>query len=403
MDNVEPLKVKSFERYAFSFFGLYVLFYAGQSIVNTYMNLYLNSIGLSKMMIGTIVAVSTFLATLMQPVMGYVSDEAKSKNRVLAGLYLAVVVLSLMFYINTGYWYLIVISALFYIFFNPIAGLQDNLTLEFLAGNQDRETRWDYGKIRVGGTIGYCIMVLITGFVFHDQYSQMFIGISLFLVPCAILVVRLPLIEGHRKGKQKTSVRILFRDRFLLNMYVVYIVFSIGLSYFYNFYSIYFVKALHARSSKVGILMFVCAITEVPMLFMIEKIKKKMEIRGLFLLAGFVTAMRWVLLSYVTNPNAAIAVNLLHGAGYTSISYCMVTYIAETVPKDLMATGQMLNVIIASALSKIFVGTVEAKATEVFGTPAVALMNGLVLAASVAAFFFLTARKKKNRTDGQGS
>ena len=50
-------------------FLLYVLFYAGQAIYNTYLNLYLSSVGLSDTQIGMTVSVST--AVLLAAQLGH--------------------------------------------------------------------------------------------------------------------------------------------------------------------------------------------------------------------------------------------------------------------------------------------------------------------------------------------
>ena len=61
-------------------FSLYVLFYSGQSIYNTYLNLYLSSEGLSDSQIGFIISVSTLFILLAQLFWGWVSDRVKSKK-----------------------------------------------------------------------------------------------------------------------------------------------------------------------------------------------------------------------------------------------------------------------------------------------------------------------------------
>ena len=88
-------------------FSLYVLFYSGQSIYNTYLNLYLSSEGLSDSQIGFIISVSTLFILLAQLFWGWVSDRVKVKNRILELLYLATAVISLLFYVGSSFWFLL--------------------------------------------------------------------------------------------------------------------------------------------------------------------------------------------------------------------------------------------------------------------------------------------------------
>ena len=119
-------------------FSLSVLFYSGQSIYNTYLNLYLSSEGLSDSQIGFIISVSTLFILLAQLFWGWVSDRVKVKNRILELLYLATAVISLLFYVGSSFWFLLAAVTFFSIFFNPIIPLQDNYALEYLEKSRDK-------------------------------------------------------------------------------------------------------------------------------------------------------------------------------------------------------------------------------------------------------------------------
>ncbi len=81
---------------------------SGQSIYNTYLNLYLSSEGLSDSQIGFyIISVSTLFILLAQLFWGWVSDRVKVKNRILELLYLATAVISLLFYVGSSFWFLL--------------------------------------------------------------------------------------------------------------------------------------------------------------------------------------------------------------------------------------------------------------------------------------------------------
>lgn len=160
-------------------FLLYVLFYAGQAIYNTYLNLYLSSVGLSDTQIGMAVSVSTAVLLAAQLGWGILSDRARSKNGVLMLLYGCMAVASLLFYLNTDFWFLLLAVTLFSAFINPIVPLQDNYTLECLEGS-----RWDYGQIRMGGTIGYSVTVLFIGLALQDSYRMIFWMVALCMTAC---------------------------------------------------------------------------------------------------------------------------------------------------------------------------------------------------------------------------
>lgn len=55
---------------------------------NSYFQIYLNDIGMTKTMIGTITGTASLVALVFQPVFGVLTDSAKSKSRVLQGMVL---------------------------------------------------------------------------------------------------------------------------------------------------------------------------------------------------------------------------------------------------------------------------------------------------------------------------
>jgi PPP family 3-phenylpropionic acid transporter len=368
------------EPFPIRLFVICFLFYAGQSIYSTYLNLYLAGEGLSASQIGLIVSVSTGFILAAQLFWGAASDRARTKNGVLLLLYGASAAAALFFYAGRGFWFLLAAVSLLSLFFYPIIPLQDNIILESFEGG-----RWDYGRIRMGGTIGYCVMVLGIGFVLRDRYRAIFLILSVILTLCFTAAWGLRRISGFRRKTGKTPYRELLKNKTLLGMIVFNMVFSMGLNFFYNFYPIYF-TSMGGNSSLIGTMMFICALSEIPVLLIISRLTARFGPERIMAAAGIVTACRWVLLFMLRNPRLIIAVSLLHGIGYTGFSYCIVTCINRTVPKDLRATSQSANAIISTIASRVVFGYIGGLAAEHLGTNYLILFSGIVLAGATAAF-----------------
>lgn len=369
------------EAFPVCLFALFVLFYSGQSIYNTYLNLYLSSEGLSDSQIGFIVSVSTLFILLAQLFWGRVSDRVKEKNTVLELLYAATAVISLLFYANKSFVFLLIAVTLFSVFFNPIIPLQDNFALEYL-----EKSRWDYGQIRMGGTLGYSITVLLIGYLLHDEYQVIFLMVAICMALCRILCFAMPRIKGGAgPGKKKASWAALLKNKTLLGLILFNMMFSIGLNFYHNFYPIYYTK-IGGNSSLIGTMMFLSAMSEVPMLMIIRKVENRIGIRAALIIAGLATTVRWILLAVVKDPYIAIAVNLLQGVGYTTFSYSLVTYIARTMPHDMRATGQTMNSMIGSVVSRVLFGFIGGVASDTLGTDHIMLFSALLMIVSTVIF-----------------
>lgn len=370
-------------------FVFYLLFYSGQSIYNTYLNLYLDANGLTYSQIGVIVSVSTIFLLLAQMGWGILSDRSKYKNRVVSLLLALTIISALSFYINSSFLFLALAVTMFSVFFNPIVPLLDNYTMEYIEGR-----RWDYGHLRMGGTIGYCITVLTVGFVIDESYSVIFYLVAFFLFLCFVISLCMPKIEGHRTEKTRSSFKELLNNKVLIGLILFNLAFSMGLNFFYNFYPIYF-TSIGGNSSEIGSMMFFCAVTEIPMLLIIRKIVSRIGIRFTLILAGIVTTVRWILLYTISDPSVAIFVNLLHGFGYTSFSYCIITYISKSVPRDLRATGQMANALIGTVGSKVIFGYVGGIASEAIGANQMLLFSAALMGISTLIFFVWGSGKRE--------
>lgn len=371
-------------KYGLRLFMLYVSFYSAVAVYNTYINLYLSSTGLTNPQIGLIVSVSTVFILLTQMFWATLSDRAGSKNRIISLLYLLAAASCLAFYLHVSMIYLAIMVVLFAILFNPITALQDNLTLELL-----EDTKTDFGQVRMGGTIGYSITALVTGLLLKDSYRHIFWLTAGFLLVCWLLSLKFPVIIGHVEKKQQINFREIMANKLLIGIVGFYFVFNLGLAFYYNFYPIYFVS-IGGDSAIIGTIMFVAAVSEIPILLLVRKVIDRVGVKKLLIVAALATVLRWVLLSFLLNPYLIVATSLLHGIGFTSFSYSVITYINKVIPKSLRARGQTLNVLLGHVIPRIIAGYIGGVASDLIGTDRVILINAVILAVATIVFILLS-------------
>lgn len=380
------------DRFPFRFFAFYIFLYGAQSMFSAYMNLFLRDRGFSLTQIGALVSVSTLALLLVQPVWGLASDRAKNKNAVMLILIAASAGISLLFPQIRSPWLLAAVVCLNAMFFNPIAPLQDTLTLEHLSG-----TRWDFGQIRMGGTLGYALTTLAVGVFIRDDYVRIFYIVFVFLLASLATAIKLPPVRGHRHGGGRAPVRVLLRDPALLCLVCFNLAYSLGASFFYTFYPIHF-TTIGGNSGLVGTLLFVCAMAEVPFFFFAGRIVKRFGIYATMLAAGLATSLRWLLLFLLTSPVLIIVANLLHGIGYATISYCLATYINANAPRELRATAQSLVALVTAVFSRIVFGYAGGLASDHFGVENMMLFSCVIMLAATIAFAFWFRRVRHGGT-----
>ena len=141
---------------------------------------------MSATQIGIMISVSTIGVLASQLFWGRVSDRTGKKLRVLKVLYALSMVFALMFYASRNYLYIFVLQTLFGMMFVPIVPLTDDMTLETL-----QRSRWDFGQIRAGGTLGYSLTSLVSGFCLKNHYSGIFWWIAGTMFLCLLCLMRL--------------------------------------------------------------------------------------------------------------------------------------------------------------------------------------------------------------------
>ena len=371
------------EPFPFKMFLIYVLFYAGQAMYNVYLNLFLNQNGFSNTQLGLLSSVSTVVLVLVQPLWGVLSDKSKSKNQIVGMLLLISAIVGLAFYASKTALWLSLCVLLFNVFFNPAVTLQDNYTLEMLEGG-----RWDFGQLRLGGTLGYAACAALIGFVVETNYGQIFWLMGIFFIITGVLYFTLPRVSGHREKKQKVKYSLLLKDRRLVCMFVFNIVYTLGTAFFYQFYSIHYSNELGASSVMVGLLSTFGALSEIPFFWFAGRLQKRFGTKALMLFAGASAAARWLLLSMLTNTSVILVVNMLSGCGFVGFSYSLIRYINDNVPKSMRATAQSLNGILGTFFSRIIFTPISGILADHFSVSTVLLGNGLLMVAAVLLFAF---------------
>ncbi len=331
--------------------------------------------------IGLVQSAATLALVLVQPLWGVLSDKSKSKNRIISLLALVTALVCLSFYAFRAALWLAFCVMLFTVFFNPIITLQDNYTLEYLEGR-----KWDFGHIRLGGTLGYAICAMLVGFVIGTNYGQIFWMMSIFFLAVCACYMTLPQVEGHRQKHEKVKYSILLKDRPLRWMLVFNVIYYLGTAFYFQFYPLYFRNELGASTRLVGMLTFFSAMSEVPFFWFAHKLEKKFGVKRIMLFAGAATALRWFLLFFISEPVAVLFINMLSGCGYVGFSYCLIKYINDTVPKSMRATAQSLNAILGTIFSKILFAPLGGVLSDLLGIRVMLLTAGIVMLCGVTLF-----------------
>lgn len=372
-------------------FLVYVMFYAGQAIYNTYLNLYLYENGMTQTIIGTVSAITTVILMLVKPFWGIVSDKSKSKNRVVGLLLMIAAMIGLCFYFSKSVIWMAMCMILFTLFFNPATTLQDSYAVEYL---NSRNGKWDFGHVRLGGTTGFMICSAIIGYIIGTNYGQIFWMMSIFVMLTGIVYFMLPNLSGQRKKNEKVKYSILVKNRTLVCLLFFSVMYSVGQS-FMRYYPIYYKNELGAASELVGMMAAVAALSEIPIFWFAGRIERKIGTVNFLTLAGSAIVLKLVLLHFVTNPYLVLLCNLTHGLGFAGSNFCTIKFINDNVPGNMRSTAQTLNGIVVTLCGQVFVSPLVGWLSDHYDVRDLLLIGAAIMTVGVVVFRIIFPMAKK--------
>ncbi len=67
------------------------------------------------------------------------------------------------------------------------------------------KSRWDYGQIRIGETLGYRVTVLLISFLLHNDY-RIILMVAICMALCRMLCFAMPKVSGGKPPQRKTHL-----------------------------------------------------------------------------------------------------------------------------------------------------------------------------------------------------
>jgi PPP family 3-phenylpropionic acid transporter len=318
--------------------SLYFCYYLALGAFYPFLNLYYEQRGLSGSQIGLLASVPALISPFAAPLWGGLADRFGIHRRVLV-LALSGTLLAGFSYSLTSLFGLFLFISLMYAFFSsPITPLLDSAALEVAS---DRTT--SYGQLRVWGTLGWIVSTWIVGRLAEGGLARVFYAFAAFMAAAVVVSLfqpprrwlwREPIRQGLRQILSRRSTVV-----FLASVFLLWVA-NAGASQFLSIY----MASIGSSEGLIGLAWAVSAMSEVPMMLLSGRLIRQLGISRLLIIAFFVYALRWALLSVISAPGWVVVVQLLQGVSFTAFLVGGVTYMHRQAPAGLGATAQAIFV-----------------------------------------------------------
>ena len=200
-----------------------------------------------------------------------------------------------------------------------------------------------YGRVRLGGTIGWGLFALIAGTMITNYGLKLaFYGFSFFTL--INLFVAQKLVYDNSAGHGSMSERgirfFLTSRRWQLFLFSAFLG-GLGASSVASFLAPY-MTGLGANEAAIGLAIMIATLTELPIFFFGNRLLKRFSSQNLFTVALVMMGIRSIMYALVKTTTAVFVVQVFGGMIFPAMWLAGVAYADEHAPAGLKSTAQGL-------------------------------------------------------------
>jgi PPP family 3-phenylpropionic acid transporter len=374
--------------------------YISSSFYGSFLSPYYSARGISSLEIGILLTIGPISSILIQPLWAMISDRTGRIKAVLALVTLGSAVSMFSYYLGSTFIMYFIASLLLSVFSTSIIPLSNAIIIR-----EAERINYSFSQIRMGGTIGYSISVVIAGIINKNNPDIMFFMGFIGYMLLFLFVMGLPADEitlrnaGSGTSVVKSSVRDVF-DIFQSNTAYLILVYALisqlGLSFNGSFLGM-FIRDAGYGHDILGWMNSASALSEIPILLLIMRLIKKFGSIRILTISCIILSLRMLIVSIGTLPFILLA-QILQGMSSMAIYFSCVIYISENVKPGKQALGQSTLAFTQLGLGSIIGNIAGGYLVDILGIRntfiLISVATMLITAALSAVRWYIIRRKK---------
>lgn len=337
----------------FRYCMLQAAFWSTFSSIFAYASMYLIDKGLSNSEIGYILSLGSIFSAIAQPIVGGMADRSKKLilHKLLMTFSGIIIVLSgILLAFNKVFWMVFLLYTLIIAFSQIMTPLTYSLAMFFVS----RGIPIDFGIARGIGSLAYAICSAILGVLIEKQGVDVIVFAIIIVYVLLIISVATFHFKGvdenvknvdmginEKPGVNLSLIQFIMRyKRFsivILGNILVFVSHNIISNYMFQIYD-----NIGLGSSEMGYGIFIAAACELPSLFLLSTINKKVPSGILFKFAVFFIFVRNVVMYLAKNIVVMYLSMSLSMLGYGIFAGISILYVENIIDSDNRVRGQAL-------------------------------------------------------------
>ena len=391
-------KIREIPRTFWRLSAMEFLFWVAAAL-GAYLSVFLQKKGYGPDQVGIVLAVSSVVSILASPFWGMAADKIRSVRKILflclligAVLWAIVPVSAIIAPDTIMLMFIIILLGTF--FRSPINSLMDSLVIR----KADAE-KIEFSHVRLWGSFSFaimcfalCVILPVTGV----ELSFYLYGVA--FTPLLIIIWRTKETESTGQSGRRTSggmgYRRLFKNYHFLTYLVFLMLYAIPVNTFTSFLP-FLINEAGDDAAQMGLVIGYNAILEIPMLFLIRPLKRKIPPLPFVIgMAALLYCLGAFLFSRADSLVQIMFIQTLHGLGSGLFIGSGVSYVYSLVPRDLSTTAYAVCGSI-SATSAIIGNSMGGFLIAAFGIHSYYLISSFIMLFAVFFFMFTLVIGKK--------
>ncbi len=318
--------------------SFYFFYFALLGCISPYWALFLDGRGYSAVEIGELMALFGLVRMIAPNIWGALGDYTGRRMMLLRlGCGICFVVFANIFWVD-GFLSMAILMVGYGFFWAAVLPQFEVVTLNYLKERTD-----DYSKIRIWGSLGFVVMVLVLGWLFN------FVSVSalpVFMLTLLLAILLSSLAVRSEKRTEKESggagfLALLLRPSVMAFLLAAFLMqFSHGA--YYTFFSL-FLQRFEYGSSWIGFLWALGVLAEVLVFLVIHRAFQHITYKAVLIFSLFLAALRWYLTAHFADVLwVLVLAQLTHAATFGAMHAVSMHYIHRFFKGRHQGQGQAL-------------------------------------------------------------
>jgi PPP family 3-phenylpropionic acid transporter len=360
-------------------FTFYFLYFSAFAAALPFFVLYYQKLGFNGTQIGLLTGIPPLITLFASPFWTGLAD-ARGWHKFVMGLGMVVSAIAIFLLPSfTGFALVFVMIILFNIFISPVSSLADSATMNMLG-----EERAMYGRIRLGGTIGFGLFAPIAGALVENYGLKIgFWTFSAIMVANLFISQRFSHAAHEAEASNGGGIRVLLTSRRWINFLFLSFLGGIG-GFSAASYLFPYMAEMGANESTMGLALTIATLTEIPVFFFGNQFVRKFGSYGLLTLSLALFGVRCLLFAAVSVPSLVLVVQVFGGMIFPAMWAAGVSYADENAPAGLKSTAQGLFGAASFGVGAAFSGFISGLLLESVGGRGMFFVLGIIILLGLA-------------------